>query len=316
MVPVLVERAAVRHPGSGPSHTSCAGQWEVNKSKKEQVADVRVKVLQYCRQTDNSDMSRFCHDRVRRAIVERVQPTTEPPIPVDLDAAHALGVTDASGTLHTQGEPRRIFDLASVSKPLAALGVLVAVERGLVDLDEPAGPEGATVRHLLAHTAGYPFEGEETVGAVGARRIYSNTGFEVLAAHVEEATGHDFPDWMEQTVVQGLDLVDLEVDGSPAAGYRSTVDDLLVIGRELLTPTLLSAEDPQSLLLPVDAYFAGRPILILKAGPEKKVRNGMAVSVPQAADGQYRVYGESGAFLALGQVKNGRLTTIKSFFEV
>ena len=79
---------------------------------------------------------------------------------------------------------------------------------------------------------------------------------------------------------------------------------------------LLSAEDPQSLLLPVDAYFAGRPILILKAGPEKKVRNGAAVSVPQAADGQYRVYGESGAFLALGQVKNGRLTTIKSFFEV
>ncbi|MCI5928072.1 MAG: tRNA pseudouridine(55) synthase TruB [Pseudoflavonifractor capillosus] len=80
--------------------------------------------------------------------------------------------------------------------------------------------------------------------------------------------------------------------------------------------TLLSAEDPQSLLLPVDAYFAGRPILILKAGPEKKVRNGAAVSVPQAADGQYRVYGESGAFLALGQVSNGLLTTIKSFFEV
>ena len=79
---------------------------------------------------------------------------------------------------------------------------------------------------------------------------------------------------------------------------------------------LLSAEDPQSLLLPVDAYFAGRPILILKAGPEKKVRNGTAVSVPQAADGQYRVYGESGAFLALGQVSGGRLTTIKSFFEV
>ena len=79
---------------------------------------------------------------------------------------------------------------------------------------------------------------------------------------------------------------------------------------------LLSAEDPQSLLLPVDAYFAGRPILILKAGPEKKVRNGTAVSLPRAADGQYRVYGESGAFLALGQVKNGRLTTIKSFFEV
>ena len=187
-------------------------------------------------------MSRFCHDGAPHAIVERVQPSTPTPIPVDLDAAHALGVTAPDGNLHEQGEAGRVFDLASVSKPLAALGVLVAVERGLIDLDEPAGPEGASVRHLLAHAAGYPFEGEETVGAVGARRIYSNTGFEVLAAHVEEATGYGFPEWMEQAVVQGLDLVDLEVDGSPAAGYRGTLRDLLVVGRELLSPTLLSAE--------------------------------------------------------------------------
>ncbi len=171
-----------------------------------------------------------------------MQPSTAPAVPVDLDAAHALGVTDADGTLHLQGAAEGVFDLASVSKPLAALGVLVAVERGLVDLDEPAGPEGSTVRHLLAHTAGYAFDGDETVGAVGARRIYSNTGFEVLAAHVEESTGYDFPEWMEQTVVQGLDLVHLEVDGSPAAGYRGTVPDLLAVGRELLAPTLLSEE--------------------------------------------------------------------------
>ena len=79
---------------------------------------------------------------------------------------------------------------------------------------------------------------------------------------------------------------------------------------------LLSAEDPQRLLLPVDAYFSRHPALTLPPAGEKKVRNGTAVSLPRAADGQYRVYGESGAFLALGQVKNGRLTTIKSFFEV
>jgi CubicO group peptidase (beta-lactamase class C family) len=201
-----------------------------------------VKVLQRPRQADESDMSRLCHDWDRRAIVERVQPATASPIPVDLDAAHALGVTAPGGTLHEQGETGRVFDLASVSKPLAALGVLVAVERGLIDLDEPAGPEGASVRHLLAHTAGYPFEGEETVGAVGARRIYSNTGFEVLAAHLVVATGLGFPVWMEQTVVLGLDLVDLAGDGSPAAGYRGTVRDLLAVGRELLSPTLLSAD--------------------------------------------------------------------------
>ena len=167
---------------------------------------------------------------------------TPPVIPVDLDAAHALGVSDAESTLHTQGDPTRVFDLASVSKPLAALGALIAVDRGLIELDEPAGPEGATVRHLLAHTAGYAFDGDEIVGAVGARRIYSNTGFEVLAAHLEDATGYDYADWMEQTVISGLDLVDLEVSGSPAAGYRGSLRDLLAVGRELLAPTLIPEE--------------------------------------------------------------------------
>lgn len=167
---------------------------------------------------------------------------TQPEIPVDIDFAHALGVSDAERPLHLQGDAAQIWDLASVSKPLAALGALIAVDRGLADLDEPAGPEGATVRHLLAHTAGYAFDGEETVGAVGARRIYSNTGFEVLAAHLEEATGFDYADWMEQTVIAGLDLTDLEVTGSPAAGYRGSIRDLLAVGRELLAPTLISED--------------------------------------------------------------------------
>ena len=79
---------------------------------------------------------------------------------------------------------------------------------------------------------------------------------------------------------------------------------------------LLSAEDPQSLLLPVDAYFAGRPILILKPEPEKKVRNGASLPAPGLPDGEYRVYSQSQEFLALCQVQDGRLTTIKRFFEV
>ena len=79
---------------------------------------------------------------------------------------------------------------------------------------------------------------------------------------------------------------------------------------------LLSAEDPQSLLLPVDAYFAGRSILILKPEPEKKVRNGASLPAPGLPDGEYRVYSQSQEFLALCRVQDGRLTTIKSFFEV
>ena len=79
---------------------------------------------------------------------------------------------------------------------------------------------------------------------------------------------------------------------------------------------VMQAEDPAALLLPVDAYFAQYPRLTLPADLEKKVRNGMTVVTPQAADGEYRVYGENGGFLALCRAEKGKLTTIKSFFEV
>lgn len=72
-----------------------------------------------------------------------------------------------------------------------------------------------------------------------------------------------------------------------------------------------------ALLLPVDAYFADVPILVLKtAGAEKKIRNGAALNARDLPDGEYRVYGMDKTFLALGRAVGGTLTTVKSFFEV
>ena len=73
----------------------------------------------------------------------------------------------------------------------------------------------------------------------------------------------------------------------------------------------------ESLLLPVDACFAGVPVLVLKtAGAEKKIRNGAALSARDIPDGEYRVYGADKTFLALGRAADGKLSTVKSFFEV
>ena len=79
---------------------------------------------------------------------------------------------------------------------------------------------------------------------------------------------------------------------------------------------VLSHPDPASLLLPVDRLFAQHPALTLKEPGEKKLRNGAALSTPRLSPGEYRVYSPDGAFLALCQCAQGRLTTIKSFFEV
>ncbi len=64
--------------------------------------------------------------------------------------------------------PDHRYRWASVTKPMTALTVLVGCERGLLELDEPAGPPGATVRHLLAHASGLAFEGETTLAAPGS----------------------------------------------------------------------------------------------------------------------------------------------------
>lgn len=153
-----------------------------------------------------------------------------------------VGVTGPDSTLAIQGEAEQVLPLASVSKPLTAWGVLVALERHLVELDEPAGPAGATVSHLLDHTSGLPMEGDEPERAPGERRIYSNAGFDQLAAHVADAVGMDFPEWLEQEVVGPLGLVRADVSGRPSAGYHASLADLLAFAREVLRPTLVSAE--------------------------------------------------------------------------
>ena len=56
--------------------------------------------------------------------------------------------------------------------------------------------------------------------------------------------------------------------------------------------------------------------LTVEGSAEKKLRNGMTLVMPQLNPGQYRVYGAEGEFLALCAAEDGKLTTVKSFFEV
>ena len=77
-----------------------------------------------------------------------------------------------------------------------------------------------------------------------------------------------------------------------------------------------AGQDPQQLLMPVDAVFAAHPPLIVTLGQAAKLKNGAQVKDWQFQPGTYRVYAEDGEFLRLGRVEGGVLTTIKSFFEV
>ena len=87
---------------------------------------------------------------------------------------------------------------------------------------------------------------------------------------------------------------------------------------DTLTLEEIERRGAENCLLPVDTLFAARPQLTLWSGrAEKAVRNGSDVTVPGGApEGEVRVYSEDGEFLMLGEVRDGVLHTIKSFFEV
>ncbi|MEU2182190.1 serine hydrolase domain-containing protein [Streptomyces thermolilacinus] len=154
----------------------------------------------------------------------------------------AAAVVRADGTLAgAHGPTERRFPLASVTKPLAAYAVLVAYEEGAVELEEPAGPEGSTVRHLLAHTSGLAFDEHRVMAAPGTRRIYSNAGFDVLADHVAKATGIPFAEYLRQAVLEPLGMRRTALEGSAAKDGVSTVDDLVRFAAEVQAPRLLDA---------------------------------------------------------------------------
>jgi CubicO group peptidase (beta-lactamase class C family) len=154
----------------------------------------------------------------------------------------AAAVVAADGSVRAvAGEQEREFPLASVTKPIVAYAVLIAVEEGAVDWDDPAGPEGSTVRHLAAHASGVSFEDGVVQAKPGVRRIYSNRGFELLADAVTAGAGMPFPEYLHEAVLAPLGMTTTRLDGSPAADVTSTCADMIRFAAELQAPTLVSA---------------------------------------------------------------------------
>jgi CubicO group peptidase (beta-lactamase class C family) len=157
----------------------------------------------------------------------------------------AAAVVGPSGVVAQQGETRRRFELASVTKPLVARAAHVAIEEGVVELGTEAGPPGSTIRHLLAHASGYSMRSDESINEPGKRRVYSNYGFQVLAETIERASGIEFAQYLAEAVCEPLGMADTSLDGGAEAagfGVTSTVADLAAFAGDLLRPALVSQQ--------------------------------------------------------------------------
>lgn len=169
----------------------------------------------------------------------------------------AVGVTGPEATLGLAGDPDWVTRIASVAKLFVGLAALVALEEQAIELDEPAGPEGSTVRHLLAHASGLAFDEHRSIAPPGRRRIYSNAGIERFADHLAARTEMPFPEYLRLGVLEPLGLSSTELRGSPAHAVWSSVSDLLVLGRELLRPTLVARATRDDAVRPHFPELAG-----------------------------------------------------------
>jgi CubicO group peptidase (beta-lactamase class C family) len=160
--------------------------------------------------------------------------------------ALARVTADEATIIASAGDLAAVRPWASVSKLALALAALRSVDRGDWSLDDPCGPPGATLAHLLSHASGLGFEIDDRVVPVGTRRVYSNTGMDLVAAAV---SGGEPVSWLRGEVLKPLGLT-VPVEDRVCAGVHGSVHDLLRLGRELLHPTLVSAPIAQAMTTP------------------------------------------------------------------
>jgi CubicO group peptidase (beta-lactamase class C family) len=165
----------------------------------------------------------------------------------------AVGVLRRAELVAMHGPRERVFRWASVTKPVTALATLVAAEEGILDLDDAAGPPGSTVRHLLAHASGLPFDGGAPIARPGQRRIYSNAGFDVLAGAVADAAEMPFAEYLRAAVLGPLELK-AELRGSAGSALHGSLDDLVKVAAELQRPRLIA---PETLAEATSVQFPG-----------------------------------------------------------
>ncbi|MGD0607756.1 MAG: serine hydrolase domain-containing protein [Streptosporangiaceae bacterium] len=154
-------------------------------------------------------------------------------------ATAAAGVVSAAGLLASAGPAERPYRWASVTKLLVALAALDAVQRGLFDLDEPAGPPGSTIRHLLSHASGLGLNGDAILSRPGRQRIYSNRGIEIVADNLAARSGQPFERLLADEICLPLGMTGTRLEGSPAWGAVGPLRDLMTLAIELVSPELV-----------------------------------------------------------------------------
>jgi len=194
--------------------------------------------------TDPVDYSATIRDG-RAAIAKAMADTDTSSVSVALLDDRRIVWQEAFGTIDDASRQpagiNTLYNIGSVSKVFAALAVMILVDRGLVDLDAPAGtyvrdfqmlsPEftNVTVRMLLSHSSGFPganyndifsfqplpgyarrtqavLAGQHLKHAPGELAVYCNDGFTMAERVVEEVSGKSYAVFVAQEILEPLGM--------------------------------------------------------------------------------------------------------------
>jgi len=147
-----------------------------------------------------------------------------------------------SGSVTTRGDVNHAFPLASITKLLTSLAVLVACEEGTTTLDAMVTPSGATVSDLLCHAGGIAPDQPTVIAPPRTRRSYSTASFGLLADHITERSGIEFGVYLSEAVLDPAGMTSTTLQGSPGAGAVGSVSDLIRLAECWRSPGLVSAD--------------------------------------------------------------------------
>lgn len=165
----------------------------------------------------------LCQQLVAQGVVEGLQ------------VAYAMGDQAPTVACFGSAAPDSRFALASLTKPLVAAACLVAWEEGVLDIDAtlaehlPGVEQALTLRDVLSHASGLPSDDAKArrvqldpnaewhdvaaayrcvvpVALPRTRRIYSNVGYALAAAALEQATGMDYRTYITESVIAPLSM--------------------------------------------------------------------------------------------------------------
>jgi CubicO group peptidase (beta-lactamase class C family) len=134
--------------------------------------------------------------------------------------AKGYGVADSSSRRGVT--TKTLFQAASISKPISAMGALLLVQKGLVDLDDDVNvalkswtippneltrASPVTLRMLLNHTSGAVHSGPIEIASLpGSSFSYSGAGYEILQQLIVDVSGKPFEEFMQAEVLRPLGM--------------------------------------------------------------------------------------------------------------